>query len=220
MEKTESHLHKLDYPDAFSKMSEEEIEQWKKKALTPPDSFAYFGGDDEMFATWSLGPMIESRDSPIIDKANAQSIKDTLREDASLSEDWRITECSHWAVGWVNHLSFRVIDESGSVSRVARIIKELYNRLETYSVLDDELLCDMELEATLWNIKNHWKRSSLKDELPDGWEDRMYMWWVDQNIFSPIENIDGHGGCQSDEEFEKCARALGFWNTDDDDEEE
>lgn len=205
----------LDDESAFRTMSEEQIEDWKRRALSRPDSFAYWGKGDGMFETWSLGPVIQSRDSKILEEANARSIKATLESDPSLEGEWKITQCNHWAHGWVDHLSFRVVDSDGNITRVARVIKGLFDSLAEYPVLDDSLLSEMELDATMKNIRDHWNHNRLRDDVPDDWAGRMWQWWWD-NDQGAIEDTDGNGGYPSDKEFEECARALGFWDTSED----
>jgi len=214
----ETETNKLDYPDAFSKMSEEEIEQWKKDALARPPSFAY-RGDKDMFVTWSMGPVLETRDSGIRDKANSKCIKEMLAEDPSLDDDWEVACCGHWLSGWIEQLSFRVLEDDGSLTRMSRVIKGIYDGLSEHPVLDDSLYSEMEYDDTLSNIENHWSAAKLKDELPDDWPSKMYGWWHGNDDYDAIDDPDGRsGGCPNEDQFEECARALGFWDTSDDDE--
>lgn len=201
----------LDDEHAFSKMSDEEIAGWISEALRRPCSFMYTGDNEEMFKMWSMGPTIQHRDSPILDKSNAASMVKTLEADPTLADDWYISESSHWAVGWVEQLSFKVVDTDEKPSRVARIIKGMMDALEEYPVLDESSFSEMEHEATLENIKNH-TSSMLKDGVPDDWDSQMFSWFWD-NDQEAVEPSDGGGGYPSDEQFEKAARALGFWDT-------
>lgn len=211
----------LDDEHSFSKMSEEEIAEWKAEALKRPSEFGYFGDNEELFETWSLGICIENRDSRLREKANASSIKSILKADSSLEEDWEITGCRHWAVGWVDHLTFRVVDADGEISRIARVIKGIFDALSEYPVLDDELYSEMEYDATIVNIGDHYPgSSSLKEDVPEDWPTKMYRWWMDNDEWSAIDDHDDGGGYPSEEQFEECARALGFWDTSEDEEED
>lgn len=212
----------LDDEHSFSKMTEEQIAEWKAEALARPSDFGYFGDREEMFETWSLGPVIETRDSELREKANASTIKTMLKADPSLEEDWEITGIRHWAVGWVDQLSFRALDEDGSISRISRVIKGIFDSLSEYPVLDDGLYSEMEYDETISNIKDHYPgSSSLKDDVPEDWPTKMYSWWSDADDYEAIDDQDGRGGgYPSKEQFEECARALGFWDTSEDEDEE
>lgn len=211
----------LDDEHAFSKMSEEEIAKWKKEALARPSDFGYFGDREGMFETWTLGPVIQTRDSGIRGKANASTIKTMLKSDPSLEDDWEITGCKHWAVGWVDQLSFRVIDEEGELTRISRVIKGIFDSLSEYPVLDDSLYSEMEYEETIGNIRNHYPGSSgLKDDVPEDWPTQMYKWWLEADDYGAIDDPDGRGGgYPSKEQFEECARALKFWDTSEDEDD-
>jgi len=221
METTEE--EHLDDKDSFSKMTEEQISEWKREALSRPGDFGYFGDREGMFETWTLGPTIETRDSDIREKSNAQAIKAMLKSDPSLEEDWEITGCKHWAVGWVDHLSFRVLDDEGELTRIARVVKGVFDTLSEYPVLDDSLHFEMLHDATMDNIRNHYHRGTggLKEDVPEDWANKMYSWWSEREEYSAIDD-EGYdqGGSPSDEQFEECARALGFWDTSEDEEED
>ncbi len=217
METTQEQNH-IDDEHAFSKMSDVEIASWISEALRRPGSFMYMGDNEEMFETWSLGPTIQHRDSPILDKSNAAAMISTLEADPTLADDWYVSESSHWGVGWVEQLSFKVVDTDGKPSRVARVIKGMMDSLEEYPVLDDSAFSEMEHEATLKNIGGHYKGSGLHDDTPDDWGSQMLSWFWD-NDQDAVENSEGGGGYPSDKQFEKAARALGFWDTSEDESE-
>ncbi len=136
--------------DSKREVTEKEIGQ----ALERPSDFGYFGEDkDLMFVTWSLGPVIETRDSDVLTRANAEALKRHLRSDPTLEKDWRIVGCSHWAVGHVDHLSFRALtkplDKGGKPTRIFRIVMEWFDGLRECLVADESLYSEMELEE--WN---------------------------------------------------------------------
>lgn len=217
----QTEVQQLDDNDAFSEMTKEEQAAWVTDALRRPDDFGYRGGNDEMFHTWSLGPALQHRDSDLRDKSNAKAIVETLESDPSLKNDWCVASSGHWAVGWIEQLSFRVLDGDGSISRVARVIKGIYNSLEEYPLLDEQGYYDLESDATIANIDNHYKRNNLKDGIPDDWAYKMYIWFNDHDeYYEAIENSDDRGGYPSEKHFEECARALGFWDTEEDEDDE
>lgn len=83
--------------------------------LTLPRDFGYRGDlpltSRDGAPTWTLGPVIETRDSDALERSNARVLKRAL-ENEGYSEgcDWQSTHAGHWAVGRVEHLSYRVLD--------------------------------------------------------------------------------------------------------------
>lgn len=209
---------KIDDENAFAAMSDGEIQRWISEALQRPSDFGYRGDNDEIFITWSLGPVIQHRDSDLIQKSNAKAMIETLEGDPSLADDWEVCSCGHWAVGWVEQLSFRVVDKDGKPSRVARVIKGMLDSIEEYPLLDEEEHSRMEYDATLENIENHYSSRKLREDAPEGWASQMFSWFWD-NMQTAVEDSDGQGGYPSDEQFEACARELGYWDTSEDEEE-
>lgn len=219
MTMTKENHPRIDDENAFSKMSDSEIQKWIADALKRPSDFGYGGDNEQMFETWTLGPVIQHRNSDILDKSNAKSMIATLESDPSLSEDWEVVSCGHWAVGWVEHLSFRVVDEDGNPSRVARVIKGFFDAIEEYPILDEEDFSQMEYDDTLENIENHYLRTKFHDDVPEDWASQMFSWFWD-NDQSAVEPCDGGGGYPDNKQFEVCARELGFWDTSEDEEED
>ncbi len=108
--------------DYITKVSDLDV----ARALRNPLDFTYRGDNKEMFRTWSLGPAITSRDATTEEKTRAAKLIDLLGADPSLDKDWKLEDCSHWAVGWLIHLTYRVIGKGGKPTRVFRIIKGWY----------------------------------------------------------------------------------------------
>lgn len=172
---------KLDAPDAFSKETDAQVQDWLRQALERPGSFGLMGHPkrDEMFRTWSLGPVVVHRDSPILDKANWEVLRKRLESDPSLADDWFVTHAGHWAVGWVDHLSFRAIDPDGSPSRMARILKDWNDQLSAYSIADEELYSRLQTEC----FERLFPQDALdavraagldEDDLPADWEEQLW----------------------------------------------
>ena len=119
-------------------------------ALKLPGSFALSRDAehaDDIGETWSLGPVIESRDSTIRERANRIALIRYLESIPELADDWTITGCSHWAVGWVDHLTYRVVDADGEPTRMMRELALWFGALTEYPIADDTLLSEMEWEA-------------------------------------------------------------------------
>lgn len=188
-----------------------------KAALAAPGNFFYLGDRrDEMFVTWSLGPVICHRDSPLLDQSNADILRRRLAEaeKAELieAESWEAEEANHWAVGWVTHLSFRVLDEHGQPTRVARFLKWWFSYLkEIYPVADDDHFSKLEHDALIKAVYYSGKR--LADELditlPEDWTGPVVSWLYD-NDQAAVENHDGRGASPDRMAVLKAFAALGY----------
>ncbi len=184
-----------------------------QKALKRPNDFGYFGSNPDMFKTWSLGPVILTRDSRLVDESNASAIKKTLEAIPEIKEDWDILSANHWACGWVEHLTFRVLDPDGSPSRVFREIKALFDAIESYPILDESDYSDREYQATVENIENN-GRSFIKENPPEGWASQVFSWFWD-NDQSAVESTDDQGGYPSDKQLKEALGALGLLDSND-----
>ena len=92
----------IDY-EMFSKMS---ITNLAEHALKKPEDFGYWG-NEEMFKTWGFTGHDRTGMFDILQEANFKSITEDLI--AKYPNDFRIEHYSHWASGWVERLTCRVL---------------------------------------------------------------------------------------------------------------
>jgi hypothetical protein len=164
---------------------------------------------DEMFVTWSLGPVIRHRDSNLLQESNADALEAHLKEDPTLEDEWTITSCNHWAVGWVDHLSFHAVEEDGKTpTRMFRVLRAWFDALEDYPVADESDLSRREYEATLENVENVGRRF-LKDGVPETWVGEVYD-WLSKNEPREVEDRDGLGGYPNDKPMKAALKKLGY----------
>lgn len=185
------------------------------KLLERPPSFAYFGDDkDHMFVDWTLGTVIRHRDSGLLDQSNARVLIKHLESDPTLADDWRVTECSHWAVGHVDHLSYRVKESDGSPTRVARVIRAFYDALQDYPVASDDDYSMMEHEASWDWICQETPRmaSRLGFILPEGENTGadQVMTWLSDNRPNALESRDDQGASPDEDDYRDAFEALGY----------
>ncbi len=157
---------KIDAPKAFSKDTDEQTAKWIRDALQRPGSFGLWSEHPhyaDMFVTWALGPVIETRDSDTLERCNARALREYLAKDRTLAKDWCETEAGHWAVGHVTHLSFRVIDRRGNPTRIARVLREWFDALSDYPVANESLYSEMETEA----CEDYWRSCQESDVRSD-----------------------------------------------------
>jgi len=103
-------------PITFDKRDLERADYDIEKVLGRPSNYMH-GDDKRTFVTWSIGPVVLTRDSEIIDQANYKVLVASLaaaEENGDIEkESYSLNRASHWAVGWVEHLSFLARAESG-----------------------------------------------------------------------------------------------------------
>jgi hypothetical protein len=141
-----------------------------REAIKRPSDFGYYG-DLPIGTTWSLGPMILNRDSGPLEQSNAAVVKKVFTElfgEEGEDNGWEVTRCNHWAVGWVEHLSFRAIDDAGVPTKQFIEMLRLNAEVEESVCLDEDDLCAREHEALIeyleWNATRF-----LKESVPDDW---------------------------------------------------
>jgi hypothetical protein len=136
-----------------------------KRALQYPADFGYRGNNPDLFNTWTLGPIIESRDSEIVTVSNAACLKASLAAAFPVDEEWNIVGCSHWAVGWVDHLSFRLVESDGvTPTPIALWIKCFFDMIEEYPIADENDFSEREEVFARESITDT-LRGKIRDEL-------------------------------------------------------
>lgn len=82
-----------------------------KEALKKPSDFGWWGRD-EMFITWGWSGISKHRDSHLIDVSNFHFVSDDLIK--KYEDDFQIVGMSHWAVGHVDHLIVRILEDENA----------------------------------------------------------------------------------------------------------
>lgn len=193
-------------------LTKDEIEEYLKR----PSSFALDPRTPhyaEMFKTWAIGPIIETRESPIIDKSNAQVLLRELEAKGFAAEDdYNVVHTSHWAVGWADHLSFRVLDSDGTPSRVAKFIHGFFTYLkDDYPIADEDHYSNLQCEAEWEYYESQWdylvRSDAIRDGVPTDAMEKVHEHLRDNG--DPREDSDGIPYYTEDEIIE-AARTLGF----------
>jgi hypothetical protein len=164
---------------------------------------------------WCVGPVIEHRDSLLIDRANAKALIEELESREDLQDMWEPHEFRHWAVGWVKHLSFLVLGENGEPTPMFHFMAEWEQKLADYPLADEEAYCEMEFEATTSNIQSigsQWVKDGAEE-----WAGEVYHWLSD-NEARELDDRDGNGGWPSDESIIRALKALDLYSDPDSEE--
>lgn len=104
-------------PDRFTP-GHRDLDDSSLLALRLPRYFAY-RGDLPLGDTWTLGPVILTRDSDTLEESNAAALLAALRARFPFGEGydpeegpdqpgmWEVTRCRHFGYGWIEHLSYK-----------------------------------------------------------------------------------------------------------------
>ena len=107
--------------------------------------FAY-SGDLPLGETWAF-TLARHRDSDTLAESNWHVIETDMHE--RFRDDVEIVHCSHWVVGWIEHLAVRLLTEDGALTEAGHAILEWKEQLDGYPVADDDDFSAREHEA-LW----------------------------------------------------------------------
>lgn len=161
------------------------------KALQMPRDFGY-SGELPIGETWALGPVYRTRDSSLLDQSNADALEKSLNSIEAFSEEWEQTSANHWAVGWVDHLSFHAVDIIDGVRMPTPIFGWLcvwFDALEGYPVADDEDYSRRQFEAVFENIAQAGATLVRGNASEEDWVDRVYEWLREEapDVLSRVE---------------------------------
>lgn len=89
------------------KVPDDAIRDFIIAMMTYPDS--YGTSDHDLFVTWGLSPFGQHRDSGLLDQSNFACVLRDLQ--AEFPDDVSVQHAGHWAVGWCDTITIRVIRE-------------------------------------------------------------------------------------------------------------
>jgi len=135
-----------------------------KELLKRPDSFGYHGDNKEMFITWSVGPIIETRDSSLLEKSNAEALQKILEDRPEWEDQWAIERFGHYGPGWVKHLTFKVTEDGKNKTDICNFLEETFRKLkDDYPVLDEDDFSKREYETAMKQIEEAVSRYIIDD---------------------------------------------------------
>lgn len=147
-----------------------------------------------------------NRDSGLVDQSNADQIEKVLSR-----FEGRTTQRehhNHWGCGWLDGWAIKCFRKDGQPTKAIEALRDLYNRLADYPVLDEEDHSRREYEATLENIQSAAERF-IGDERPEDWPAQLLTWFWD-NDQSAVENVDDQGGYPDDDQCKAALLDLGW----------
>jgi hypothetical protein len=125
-----------------------------------------------MFSTWGISPFAQTRDSDALARSNWAVISKDLTD--RFGDDVEVISCSHWACGWIEHLTVRVIDEHGLPTEAFLAVCEWKDTLNDYPVANDDHFSELEMEETIETIANCYQNLVRDENLPDDWAAVIY----------------------------------------------
>ena len=122
------------------------IEQARKK----PPYFVYRGDLDQYHSTATWGPVWgQSRDSDALERSNWDVVTKALTEkfgEESEENGWMIERERHWAVGWVETITIKLVNKGNEPTPQALMVTEFHCSKEDYPILDETDFCEKERE--------------------------------------------------------------------------
>lgn len=178
------------------------------KSRDIPD-FGYHG-DLALGETWAF-TISRHRDSGLLDNSNFEVIEADLSR--RFPDDISVTHASHWAVGWIDHLTVRMLDDLGHVAPAGIAAIEWLDALASYPIANESDYSDRAWKATAENVDEVVSRVArgLDIETRDNWAPDVHTWLYEHDQ-GEVENADDQGGYPSDESVKAALIALGFYD--------
>jgi hypothetical protein len=156
------------------------------------------GGSDHDHADWLIGPVGQSRDSETIEESNFRVALARFAAIDPEGNDHEEHRFGHWAVGWIDEIATR------PGSACAKLASEMRESLESYAILDELDLSELEAEYTSENlpvILSDLRRALVKvfvarnaaDPAPDALVD-----WLDDMSDDDLYDVSKKYGEESD----------------------
>lgn len=155
----------------------------------------------------------EHRDSDALERANTEVFRRELEQFTHGDDpDVIFTTVSCWAYGWRTQFRVRMFTrgaegERGDITAAAQVVSDLFNSLEDYPVLDEELYSRMEYEEWLKNfsyeVHYQYRRGFTAGEVPEDEIVERALEWAHEN-----EDID-HASYPEVEMLLRCLRGIG-----------
>jgi hypothetical protein len=166
-----------------------------------PD-FGWYG-DEDLGVTWAFC-FSKNRDSGLLEESNFDTVKRIFNDEGfEEGQDWSDVRCNHWAVGWVDYILVRMLDDEGRYTPIAVVALDIRDKLMDYPLLDEEDHSRREFEAQCDCIQDQSPIFLTEDQLGD-----TFSWFWDHQL---IESSDDTGYISLDrEDFFRCFDEIGI----------
>ena len=145
-----------------------------------PRNIRDFGyhGETPIGKTWAMAFSVH-RDSDILGESNWAVISADMER--RFPEDVTIERMGHWAVGWVDYLLVRMLDDDGQLTEAGDAALDWKDKLDRYPVADENDYSERESEeayrSSMEEINttlNHAAGDTLPDNLPEDAAEQVY----------------------------------------------
>jgi len=152
--------------------------------------------------------------SGLLSESNYDVAIDRLTEVDPDQENWIDGGFGHWAVGSLDQILVRVLDDQNTITAAGLCIMKIAEDLERYSILDENHYSHLEVEAAYQNWDNAVKsyvrqldtdvKTDIKDII-----DRAYTYMVDNDLTDwECDNSDDQGAYPPDDLVKQCVDAV------------
>ncbi len=182
----------------YNQLAKEVIEEFNK--LT---DFSYHG-ELPLGETWGI-TFSRHRDSDVLENSNFEVISDDLME--KFPDDCQVENFNHWAVGWVDNLCVKMIDDKGNCTEAGKLAFGWKENLENYPIACEMHFSEKEREDFLETLENCYIPNDLRDNLPDDYINQIAEKLFEVNSVSISDGLDV-------EMVETACKELDFYSAD------
>ncbi len=185
-------------------IDDEDLVKAAREALTRPSDFGYYG-DLPLFESWGL-TYAQTRDSDVLNRSNYRRLLEDAKgvataEDRDNAEDASdyvdVVHCSHWLVGWADHIAVRVLEDPEgdivpeNITYTFRFMADACLRLrDEYPIYDESDYSELETQECEAAFESAWDDVDWSENVPNGEPDNDLKWCV-YRILTENETPDG-----------------------------
>lgn len=167
-----------------------------------------YRGDVDLGGTWAI-TISKHRDSDALARSNYEVIKNDM--ESKFPEDVSDERFNHWAVGWMDHLLVRMLDDNGQVTEAGKAILDWNAALSDYPIADESHYSELESEEAMEYIEDEVTRfinrsEHVPDPEPKDLLDKILSWLGKEGI--PEDYSDPR---ITEDQLEKALIASGYW---------
>jgi len=169
-------------------ISDMSIIELAEHSLAKPEDFGYFGPKDEMFVYWGFCGIDKHGASDTLMESNFKIISQKLFNE--FPEDFRIESFKHWAVGYVDRLCVRVLNnpEAGitedNITKAFREVMNIQIELEDDPIYDTNDYLEMLDEKAISFLSGlpEYLAKMINTDI-DGWPEKLYQQLMEHDYF-------------------------------------
>jgi len=129
-----------------------QLKELLEEARQAGQPVGYTGDREDWLVAYSI-----TRDSDLLTRANWEALTARLKD----VPGWAVERFDHWAVGWLDYL----LVKPGSPAQ--KVAEEALEALESYPILDEEVLARLEAEEAreVWGVLTEAERREMLEKV-------------------------------------------------------